>query len=64
MQKKEKLLGNTADLLDFIAEMANLVCNEIKLSQLLESELFGYDEGAFSGNFQTKTKRLLILPLS
>jgi len=37
-QQKDKLLNNTAGLLDFIAEMATFVCNEIKLSQLLEEE--------------------------
>ncbi len=37
-QQKDKLLQNTAGLLDFIAEMATLVCNEIKLNQLLEEE--------------------------
>ncbi len=37
-KQKDKLLGNTDGLLDFIGEMASLVCNEIKLNQLLKKE--------------------------
>ena len=36
--QKEKLLGNTAALLEFIGEMAKLICNEIKLQETIEKE--------------------------
>lgn len=35
---KEKLLNNTSELLEFLGEMANLLCNEIKLNETLEKE--------------------------
>ena len=36
--QKEKILNNTAGLLEFIGEMANLICDEIRLQQSLEKE--------------------------
>ena len=36
--QKETLLGNTTALLEFIGEMANLICNEIKLNETIEQE--------------------------
>ena len=36
--QKEKILNNTSELLDFLREMANLTCNEIKLREVLDKE--------------------------
>ena len=36
--QKEKLLNHTAELLEFIGDMANLLCNEIKLKEIIEKE--------------------------
>ena len=36
--QKDRLLGNTAALLDFLGEMASLVSNEIRLTRLLSQE--------------------------
>ena len=36
--QKENLLNHTAELLEFIGEMANLLCNEIKLQEIIEEE--------------------------
>ncbi len=36
--QKEKILNNTAELLEFLREMANLTCNEIRLRETLEKE--------------------------
>lgn len=35
---REKLLNNTSELLEFLGEMANLLCNEIRLYEALEKE--------------------------
>jgi len=36
--QKDKILNNTVELLEFLKEMANLVCNEIRLRETLEQE--------------------------
>jgi len=36
--QKEKLLDNTSELLEFISEMTNLICDEIRLQKSLETE--------------------------
>ena len=35
---REKLLNNTSELLEFLGEMANLLCNEIRLNEILAKE--------------------------
>ena len=35
---REKLLNNTSELLEFLGEMANLLCNEIRLNETLAKE--------------------------
>ena len=37
-RQKDKLLENTAGLLDFIGEIAKLICNEIRLNELFEEQ--------------------------
>ncbi len=38
--QKEKFLSNTGELLEFIGEMANLICDEIRLQKSLEEEKY------------------------